>query len=134
MRGLIRPKWALDTNMTQTRHTPEQVIRKLKTSEAAFAALCGASPIPASSGTCQRHRLNRGGNRQANCALSDNDSAYRSKPWRHACEVLGLSFQSSEEQNRWLRRYLAIYNGRRCHMALADRTPFQQLALLRATE
>lgn len=38
-------------------------------SEAAFAALCGASPIPASSGTRQRHRLNRGGNRQANCAL-----------------------------------------------------------------
>jgi transposase len=38
-------------------------------SEAAFAALCGASPIPASSGKSQRHRLNRGGNRQANCAL-----------------------------------------------------------------
>jgi transposase len=38
-------------------------------SEAAFAALCGASPIPASSGTRQRHRLNRGGNRQAYCAL-----------------------------------------------------------------
>ncbi len=31
--------------------------------------LCGASPIPASSGMVQRHRLNRGGNRQANAAL-----------------------------------------------------------------
>ncbi len=38
-------------------------------SEAAFAALCGASPIPASSGKTNRHRLNRGGNRQANAAL-----------------------------------------------------------------
>jgi len=37
-------------------------------SEAVFAALCGASPIPASSGTRQRHRLNRGGKGQANCA------------------------------------------------------------------
>ena len=46
----------------------------------------------------------------------------------------GLSFQSSEERNRWLGRYLAIYNGRRCHRALAGRTPFQQLGLLRATE
>ena len=38
-------------------------------SEAAFAALCGAAPIPASTGNRNRHRLNRGGNRQANCAL-----------------------------------------------------------------
>jgi transposase len=39
------------------------------TSEAAFSMLCGASPIPASSGTRTRHRLNRGGDRQANAAL-----------------------------------------------------------------
>jgi transposase len=39
------------------------------TTEAAFAALCGTSPIPASSGRTQRHRLNRGGHRQANRAL-----------------------------------------------------------------
>jgi transposase len=38
-------------------------------SEAAFAALCGVSPIPASSGKTNRHRLNRGGDRQANRAL-----------------------------------------------------------------
>lgn len=38
-------------------------------SEAAFAALCGVSPIPASSGKTTRHRLNRGGDRQANAAL-----------------------------------------------------------------
>lgn len=38
-------------------------------SEAAFAKMCGACPIPASSGKTNRHRLNRGGNRQANKAL-----------------------------------------------------------------
>lgn len=38
-------------------------------SEASFAALCGVSPVEASSGKTQRRRLNRGGNRQANSAL-----------------------------------------------------------------
>lgn len=38
-------------------------------SEASFAALCGVSPIPASSGKTTRHRLNTGGDRQANAAL-----------------------------------------------------------------
>jgi transposase len=38
-------------------------------SDAAFAMLCGASPIPASSGKVVRHRLNRVGDRQANSAL-----------------------------------------------------------------
>jgi transposase len=37
--------------------------------EAAFAALAGTSPIEASSGRQRRHRLNRGGDRQLNCAL-----------------------------------------------------------------
>jgi transposase len=37
--------------------------------EASFAALCGAAPIPASSGRTTRYRLNRGGDRQANWAL-----------------------------------------------------------------
>jgi transposase len=37
--------------------------------EASFAALCGVSPVDASSGRRQRHRLNRGGNRDANRAL-----------------------------------------------------------------
>jgi transposase len=38
-------------------------------SEAAFSMLCGASPVEASSGKTVRHRLNRGGDRQANAAL-----------------------------------------------------------------
>ncbi len=38
-------------------------------SEASFASLCGVSPMEASSGKVVRHRLNRGGNREANRAL-----------------------------------------------------------------
>ncbi|HXW33069.1 MAG TPA: IS110 family transposase [Acidimicrobiales bacterium] len=38
-------------------------------SEAAFARLCGVAPLPASSGKTNRHRLSRGGDRQANQAL-----------------------------------------------------------------
>ena len=37
--------------------------------DAAFARLCGVAPIPASSGRTDRHRLHRGGDRQANRAL-----------------------------------------------------------------
>lgn len=40
-------------------------------SDAAFAALAGASPLPASSGRITRHRLNRGGDRALNRALHD---------------------------------------------------------------
>jgi transposase len=38
-------------------------------SDPSFSMLCGSSPIPASSGQTKRHRLNRGGDRQANAAL-----------------------------------------------------------------
>src|SRR6266545_2581466 len=38
-------------------------------SEGSFAALCGVSPVDASSGKTKRRRLNRGGDRQANAAL-----------------------------------------------------------------
>jgi len=45
-----------------------------------------------------------------------------------------MPFTSSEERKRWLPRYLSIYNGRRCHMAIGGRTLFQQLQRLRVTE
>ncbi|MCO1659742.1 transposase [Pseudonocardia sp. S2-4] len=38
-------------------------------SEAALAALAGVAPLPASSGSTRRHRLNRGGDRRLNRAL-----------------------------------------------------------------
>ena len=48
-----------------TPQTSDEFVRRMW---AAFAMLCGASPVPASSGKTVRHRLNRGGNRQANTA------------------------------------------------------------------
>jgi transposase len=50
--------------LTLVGYNPERI-----RSEAAFAKLCGACPMPASSGKTSRHRLNRGGHRQANAAL-----------------------------------------------------------------
>ena len=44
-------------------------VRDRLRSEASFARLCGAAPIPVSSGRTDRHRLHRGGDRQANSAL-----------------------------------------------------------------
>ena len=38
-------------------------------SEAAFSMLCGVAPMPVSSGMACRHRLNRGGDRQASSAI-----------------------------------------------------------------
>jgi hypothetical protein len=48
--------------------TAGQNIDRLR-GEAAFAKICGAAPIPASSGRSTRHRLDYGGDRQANRAL-----------------------------------------------------------------
>ncbi len=67
-------------------------------SESSWAALLGSNPIPASSGKTTRHRLNRGGDRQANAALwrspSSGCAATRTRAcvdghvipqgWRHA--------------------------------------------------
>lgn len=78
-------------------------------SKAAFAALCGVSPIPASSGKTQRHRLNRGGDRQANWALHrivmvrmGNDERTRRYVARRTAEGKG-----TREIMRCLKRYVA---------------------------
>ena len=77
--------------------------------EASFAALCGVSPIPASSGKTNRHRLNRGGDRQANCALHTvamvrlrSDPRTRAYAARRTSEGL-----SSKEIKRCIKRYIA---------------------------
>lgn len=66
--GLVQVKGISVITATQLLITagdnPERI-----TSEASFAMLCGAAPIPASSGKTTRHRLNRGGDRAANAAL-----------------------------------------------------------------
>ena len=78
-------------------------------SEAAFAHLCGVAPIPASSGKTLRHRLNRGGDRQANTALHllavrrmGWDPATRASVARRTADGL-----SKPEILRCLKRYLA---------------------------
>ena len=78
-------------------------------SEASFAMLCGACPLPASSGKTQRHRLNRGGNRQANSALHmivvcrmRTDQRTRDYVERRTREGL-----SKREVMRCLKRYVA---------------------------
>jgi len=56
--------------------------------DAAFAALAGASPIPAISGRVVRHRYNRGGDRSLNRALHDITlTRWRICPRTHAMPV-----------------------------------------------
>lgn len=83
---------------------PERV-----TSEVAFAMLCGAAPIPASSGRTNRYRLNRGGDRGANFALhrialvrlatDPNTRAYADKRIKEG--------KSKKDVLRWLKRAIA---------------------------
>ena len=78
-------------------------------SEAAFAALCGASPIEASSGKTVRHRLNRGGDRQANNALWTivvTRMAYDERTRRYV-ERRTTEGKSKKEIIRCLKRYVA---------------------------
>ena len=78
-------------------------------SEASFASLCGVSPIEASSGKVVRHRLNRGGNRDANRALHmicvvrmGRDGRTREYVARRTAEGKG-----KREIMRCLKRYVA---------------------------
>ena len=78
-------------------------------SEAAWAHLCGVSPIEASSGKITRHRLNRGGDRNANQAL------WRIVMTRIACDPRTQAYlerrtsegRSKREVIRVLKRYVA---------------------------
>ena len=77
--------------------------------EASFAALCGAAPVPASSGKTTRHRLSRSGDRAANNAL------YRIAIVRMACDPHTKAFvarqraagRSTREIIRILKRAIA---------------------------
>ncbi len=78
-------------------------------SESSFAHLCGVAPLPASSGKTVRHRLNRGGDRQANQAL------WRIVLVRLSCEPRTKAYAarrraeglSGAEIMRCLKRYVA---------------------------
>jgi len=77
--------------------------------EATFAHLCGVAPIDASSGKQQRHRLNRGGDRQANSAL------WHIVITRMACDERTRTYinrrldegRTKQEAIRCLKRYIA---------------------------
>jgi transposase len=77
--------------------------------ERSFAALCGTSPLDASSGKQQRHRLNRGGDRQANQAL------WRIVMVRMTCDQPTKDYltrrraegKTTKETIRCLKRYVA---------------------------
>jgi len=100
--------------------TAGENIDRLK-GQASFAALCGASPVPASSGKTTRHRLNPGGDRQANRALHliavcrlrycERTRAYVLRRTREG--------KSQREIMRCLKRYIAreAYNALRQDLA-----------------
>lgn len=87
-------------------------------SEASFAAVCGASPTEASSGKHTAHRLNRGGNRQANNALH-TVVLHR---WR-TCEETRAYIErrrSEGKTDRAIRRCLKRALARRFHRILVN--------------
>jgi transposase len=77
--------------------------------ERSFAALCGATPVKASSGKTKRHRLNRGGDRNANAALWSIvlTRMVRHEPTRAYVERRTTEGLSRPEIMRCLKRYVA---------------------------
>lgn len=95
-------------------------------SAAAFARLCGVAPIPASSGKTLRHRLHRGGNRDANRALHvavvvRMRYCPRTRAYVARRTAEGLS---KPEIIRCLKRYLAreVFRALRCDYAASGVT------------
>jgi len=101
-------------------------------SEAAFAMLCGVAPLPASSGMTQRHRLNRGGDRQANRALHlAVVSRLRLDPKTRAYVAKKTAESHSKlEIIRCLKRYLAreIYYLLNPGQQIIPRRPYRRTA------
>lgn len=98
------------------------------TSEAGFAALCGASPIDCSSGRNQEHhRLNRSGNRQANSALhmSVLSRLAHHQPTKDYIAKRSTNGKSTPHLRRKLKRYLAreLFTLLRNDLKALNRTP-----------
>jgi transposase len=94
-------------------------------SESAFAVLAGVSPVPASSGNTTRYRLNRGGDRRLNRALSSIALTRMSHhpPTRSYVERRLAEGRTTKEIRRSLKRYLARHLHRRlAHQNELDRT------------
>jgi transposase len=89
--------------------------------EAAFAALAGVSPLPASSGQTSRHRLNRGGDRHLNealhvIAINRERIDEATKAYIHKRTTQG---RTRKETRRCLKRYIARQLYRELNTALA---------------
>jgi transposase len=94
--------------------------------DAAFAALSGTSPVPASSGKTVRHRLNRGGDRALNSAI------HTIAITRMRCCPTTKDYvarrtaegKSSREIQRCLKRYIArqLYRALNTSTTLTDQT------------
>jgi transposase len=79
-------------------------------SDAAFAALCGVSPVRASSGQRQRHRLNRGGDRDANHALwtiANNRMIHHARTREFPARRAAEKGDTRKDTLRVLKRYIA---------------------------
>ena len=94
-------------------------------SESAFASLCGVNPIPASSGKTNRHRLNRGGDHQANATLyrivvSRLRYDLRTQAYMRRRTAEGMS---KREVIRCLKRYVAreVYSAIRRPAQIVDK-------------
>jgi transposase len=94
-------------------------------SEAHFAALTGACPIPASSGKTNRHRLNRAGDRQANSALYHIVIVRMAhhRPTRDYVARRTAQGRTKMEIIRCLKRYLARHLYRLVYDTLAGQRP-----------
>ena len=96
-------------------------------SEAAFAALGGAAPIPASSGNTIRHRLNRSGDRQLNRALHTValSRLQHHAPTRAYAARRTAEGKTSREIKRCLKRAIAreIYRRLEAHARTVNQEP-----------
>ena len=77
--------------------------------DAAFAALCGVSPVQASSGQTHRHRLSRGGDRAANNALWTiaNNRLIHDPRSRTYAEKRRAQGDTRKDTLRMMKRYIA---------------------------
>jgi transposase len=96
--------------------------------DSALAALCGASPVEASSGKTSRHRLNRGGDRQANSALwliANNRMIHHPQTREYVARRT-----KEGKSNREIRRCLMRHIARGIHpLLIADLTDAKQSLL-----
>lgn len=100
-------------------------------SDAAFAALCGASPVQASSGQRHRHRLSRGGDRQANNALWTiaNNRMIHDQRTRDFADRRRHAGDSRKDTLRVLKRYIARETFAIIRAALSAETALAQARL-----